>query len=62
MSTFSFGPVPVPARVGLTRWNTSVFPDTGRGTFVLPVKKAVRTAQGVGEGDLIAVDLELREG
>ena len=55
-----FGSVPVTASVGLTRWQTSIFPDAGRGTFVLPVKKAVRTARGVGEGDTLTVTLELR--
>ena len=40
-----FGAVRVEVRVGLSSWRTSVFPDAGRGCYVLPVKRAVRTAQ-----------------
>ena len=48
--------------VGGTRWDTSVFPDDdGSGCFVLPVKKAVRAAQAVEEGDDLTVTLEVRE-
>jgi hypothetical protein len=37
-----------------------VFPDSESGCFVLPVKKAVRQAQGVEEGDDLTVTLEVR--
>jgi hypothetical protein len=57
-----FGSVRVHARVGETAWDTSVFPDAASGSFVLPVKKAVRTAAGVGEGDLLTVTLASRDG
>ncbi|WP_299930563.1 DUF1905 domain-containing protein [uncultured Nocardioides sp.] len=57
-----FGSVRVRARVGSTTWDTSVFPDAGSGSFVLPVKKAVRTAAGVTEGDLLTVTLSVRDG
>jgi hypothetical protein len=55
-----FGSVPVRVEVGATRWETSVFPDSESGCFVLPVKKAVRQAQGVEEGDDLTVTLEVR--
>jgi hypothetical protein len=55
-----FGSVPVSVRIGDTRWQTSVFPDSSRGTFVLPVKKAVREAEGFGAGDVVQVELEVR--
>jgi len=40
-------------------WTTSVFPE-GRdgGAYVLPVKKAVRTAEGVGLGDVVRLAVE----
>ena len=57
-----FGSVRVRARVGGTEWDTSVFPDAASGSFVLPVKKAVRTAAGVTEGDELTVTLTLRDG
>jgi len=36
--------------VGASTWRTSVFPSAEERTFVLPVKKAVRTAEGLAEG------------
>lgn len=45
-----FGSVRVEASIGATQWATSLFPDARRGTYVLPVKKAVRTAEGLLDG------------
>ena len=56
-----FGSVRVRARVGSTTWDTSVFPDAGSGSFVLPVKKAVHTSAGVTEGDLLTVTVSVRD-
>ena len=39
-----FGSVRVEATVGPTTWRTSIFPSKESGSYVLPVKKAVRTA------------------
>lgn len=55
-----FGSVRVAVRLGPSGWATSVFPDTQRGAFVLPLKKAVRTAAAVGEGDVVAIELDLQ--
>lgn len=55
-----FGSVPVVVEAGSSQWRTSVFPDAERGAFVLPVKKAVRVAEGVGEGDTLTVTLRAR--
>ena len=57
-----FGSVRVRVRVGTTTWDTSVFPDAASGSFALPVKKAVRVAAGVTEGDLLTVTLSVRDG
>lgn len=46
----AFGSVRVEAEVGRTAWATSLFPDARRGTYVLPVKAAVRRAEGLGDG------------
>lgn len=56
-----FGSVRVRAEVGDTSWDTSVFPDSASDGFVLPVKKAVRAAAGVGEGDHLTVTLSVRD-
>ena len=54
-----FGSVRVSVTVGATTWLTSIFPDSKRGTYVLPVKKAVRVAEGIELGDTVTVDLEV---
>ena len=56
-----FGSVRVRVRAGGSEWDTSVFPDAESGCFVLPVKKAVRVAEGVDEGDELTVSLRVRE-
>lgn len=54
-----FGSVRVEASVGATTWRTSVFPSAEQRTFVLPVKRAVRRAEGVGVGDTLGVRLRV---
>ncbi len=56
-----FGSVKVRVTVGDSRWETSVFPDSSVGTYILPMKKAVRMAEGISEGDPVEVQLELIE-
>lgn len=52
-----FGSVPVQATIGATRWSTSIFPDKKRGSYVLPIKKAVREAEGAVAGTTVRVEL-----
>jgi Domain of unknown function (DUF1905) len=47
--------------VDLGTWRTSIFPDSARKAYVLPVKRAVRTAEGLAAGDTAAVTVELVE-
>lgn len=56
-----FGSVRVHAQIGVTSWSTSVFPDARREAFVLPVKKAVRVAEGIDAGDRVTVTLTLAD-
>ena len=37
-----FGSVKVRVRIGETEWSTSLFPDKSIGSYVLPIKRAVR--------------------
>ncbi|MGZ8281795.1 MAG: DUF1905 domain-containing protein [Allosphingosinicella sp.] len=53
-----FGSVKVNARIGDSRWSTSVFPPKEGGWF-LPVKKAICRAEGLAEGSQVEVQLEL---
>ncbi len=53
-----FGSVRVLARIGGSEWRTSIFPSSD-GTYVLPLKRAVRDAEGVVDGGVVAVRLEV---
>jgi hypothetical protein len=55
----AFGSVPVRATIGTTTWRTSLFPDSRARSYLLPVKKAVRAAQGLTAGDVVTVDVEV---
>ena len=54
--TYGWGMVPVTARIGGTEWRTSLFPKEGR--YLVPLKVAVRRAEGIGAGDVVSVRLE----
>jgi hypothetical protein len=53
--------VPVRVEAGSSSWETSIFPDAASGCFVLPIKKAVRVAEDVEEGDELTVTLTVRD-
>ena len=54
-----FGSVKVRASIGESDWATSVFPSKSRYGYLLPVKAAVRKAEGLAEGDEVSATLEL---
>ena len=54
-----FGSVPVKVTVGRTTWTTSIFPSKEQQSFILPVKAAVRKAEGLADGTSCNVTLEL---
>jgi hypothetical protein len=54
-----FGSVKVEVRIGGSRWKTSLFPRKGGEGWFLPIKKPVRLAEGLVEGDEVAVELTL---
>ena len=56
-----FGSVRVIVRVGGTSWATSVFPEQATDSFLLPVKKSVRDAEGLDDGDVVSVELRLAD-
>mgnify|MGYP000892830549 CR=1 FL=1 len=57
-----FGSVPVHVTVGSSQWRTSIFPDSARGVYVLPLKKSVREREGISEGDTVRARLEIVDG
>jgi hypothetical protein len=56
-----FGSVRVEVSVGSTTWKTSIFPDSKRATYVLPVKQQVRRAEGLVAGSSLRVALVIVE-
>jgi hypothetical protein len=54
-----FGSVKVNVTLGDSRWSTSVFPSKETGGWFLPIKKAVQRAEGLNEGDLLDIELDL---
>jgi hypothetical protein len=55
--TYGWGMIPAEATIGFTRWTTSLFPKDGR--YVVPLKSAVRTAEGVNVGDAVNIRLSV---
>ncbi|SCL24262.1 protein of unknown function [Micromonospora pallida] len=53
--TYGWGMIPVAARVGATRWTTSLFPKDGR--YLVPLRDAVRRAEGIEPGETVTVHL-----
>ena len=56
--TYGWGMIPVTARIGTTEWTTSLFPREG--SYVVPLKDRVRSANGLAVGDRVTVQLEVR--
>ena len=54
----NWGSVRVTASIGQTTWNTSVFPDTKAGAYMLPVKAEVRKKEQIEVGNIVTVTLK----
>ncbi|MBT8166705.1 MAG: DUF1905 domain-containing protein [Acidimicrobiia bacterium] len=46
-----FGSIRVTARIGSTEWQTSLFPSREFGTYLLPIKRAVRERERIDTGE-----------
>lgn len=55
--TYGWGMIPVQARIGRSRWTTSLFPKNG--AYIVPLKAAIRRAEGLAEGDVVTVRLDV---
>lgn len=49
--TYGWGMIPVYVIIGATTWATSLWPKDGG--YILPVKSAVRRAEGIELGDIV---------
>jgi hypothetical protein len=55
-----FGSVPVTVTIGNTTWETSIFPDSKSGTFLLPIKAKVRRDEDLYVDEKIDFTFTLR--
>ncbi len=55
----AFGSLRVNVSIGKSSWKTSLFLDSKRGAFLLPVKADVRRKAGIGDGDEVDVTVEI---
>jgi len=53
--SYGWGVIPVAVRIGRSEFTTSLFPKDGG--YLVPVKAAVRRAEGLDEGDRVTVRL-----
>jgi hypothetical protein len=51
--TNGWGVIPVTVQIGATTWETSLFPKDGR--YLVPLKARIRTAEGIGLDDEVAI-------
>lgn len=54
-----WGSFRVEAKIGKTKWNTSIFPDKKSGTYLLPIKSIVRKAENLFTGEKISIMLNI---
>lgn len=54
-----WGSMKVSATIGGTDWETSIFPEKSSGGWLLPIKAAVRKAEGLVTGDSVKVSLKV---
>jgi len=57
--TRGFRSVKVEARIGETRWKTSIFPSKEHRAYILPIKKSVRVTEDIGVDSNVTVDLRV---
>ena len=57
MVTYGWGVIPVRIRIGGTDMKTSLFPRDGG--YLVPLKDAIRRAEGIAEGDEVEIRLAI---
>lgn len=54
-----WGSLPVRVTLGSSTWETSIFPDKKIGTYLLPLKAAVRKKEGMEDGRSVRCEIEI---
>lgn len=55
-----WGSLPVRATIGETTWETSIFPESKTGVYMLPVKASVRKREALFDRDEVTVTVDVR--
>lgn len=55
--TYGWGMIPAEARIGSTRWTTSLFPKDG--AYVVPLKDVVRKAESIDVDETVTLRLSV---
>ncbi len=56
-----FGTVKVDATINNVSWSTSIFPDKKHNSYLMPVKKEIRSKLQVKSGDMVEVSIRLSQ-
>jgi hypothetical protein len=54
-----FGSLPVTVTIGKTVWQTSIFPDKYSGSYILPLKAAVRKKEEIEAGEKVTFSISI---
>lgn len=57
-STYGWGMIPADVRIGETEWYTALWPKEG--SYIVPIRAAVRKAERLDEGDKVRISLKVR--
>ena len=55
-----WGSLPVTVTIEKKKWDTSIFPDRKAGTYLLPIKAAVRRAEGLMLDDQVTYSITIQ--
>lgn len=55
-----WGSLRVRATIGITTWDTSIFPDKETKGYMLPLKASVRKKENISADDKISLTLEIK--
>jgi len=55
--TYGWGMIPARLRLGETEWETALWPKDGG--YIVPLKVAVRKKEGVEEGDVVTITMDV---
>lgn len=55
-----WGSLPVTVKLGESEWETSIFPESKEGCYLLPLKAQIRKREAVFAGDTITFSLTIR--